>query len=102
GRGGCGRRGGGVLAQEGVPDPARLTSAGANVVVTRDPRVIADGTFFVSAEVPRVTPYEVGLPGHMRHGADGKSWEPDPLIIDERFIAVRVKDWGVFVFSGCS
>jgi 7,8-dihydropterin-6-yl-methyl-4-(beta-D-ribofuranosyl)aminobenzene 5'-phosphate synthase len=93
---------GAVLAQERVPDPPRLTSAGANVVVTRDPRVIADGTFFVSGEVPRVTPYEVGLPGHMRHGADGKSWEPDPLIIDERFIAVRVKDKGLFVFSGCS
>ena len=93
---------GAVLAQARVPDPPRLTSAGANVVVTRDPRVIADGTFFVSGEVPRVTQYEVGLPGHMRHGDDGKSWEPDPLIIDERFIAVRVKDKGLFVFSGCS
>src|SRR5215470_7042872 len=93
---------GAVLAQQRVPDPPRLTNAGANVVVTRDPHVIVDGTFFVSGEVPRVTPYGVGLPGHLRHGADGTSWEPDPLIIDERFIAVRVKDKGLFVFSGCS
>jgi 7,8-dihydropterin-6-yl-methyl-4-(beta-D-ribofuranosyl)aminobenzene 5'-phosphate synthase len=93
---------GALLVQQRLPDPARLTGAGASVVVTREPRVIADGTVYVSGEIPRVTPYEVGLPGHMRRGPDGESWEPDPLIMDERFIAVRVKDRGVFVFSGCS
>jgi 7,8-dihydropterin-6-yl-methyl-4-(beta-D-ribofuranosyl)aminobenzene 5'-phosphate synthase len=90
-----------VLVQQRPADPPRLTSAGANVVVTRDPQLIAGGTVYVSGEVPRVTPYEVGLPGHMRRGANGE-WEPDPLIIDERFIAVRVKDKGLFVLSGCS
>ena len=27
---------------------------------------------------------------------------PDPLITDERFVAVRLKDKGVFVFTACS
>ena len=33
---------------------------------------------------------------------DGSGWEPDPLIVDERFVAVRLKDKGVFVFTACS
>jgi 7,8-dihydropterin-6-yl-methyl-4-(beta-D-ribofuranosyl)aminobenzene 5'-phosphate synthase len=90
-----------MVVQARPADPPRLAAAGANVVVTRDPQLIAGGTVYVTGEVPRVTPYEVGLPGHMKRGADG-DWEPDPLIMDERFIAVRVKDRGVFVFSGCS
>ena len=30
------------------------------------------------------------------------SWEPDPLIVDERFVSVHVKDKGQFIFSACS
>jgi 7,8-dihydropterin-6-yl-methyl-4-(beta-D-ribofuranosyl)aminobenzene 5'-phosphate synthase len=60
-----------------------------------------DGVFYVSGEIPRVTPYEVGLPGHVRRAEDG-SWQPDPLIMDERFVAVRVRDKGQLVFSACS
>jgi 7,8-dihydropterin-6-yl-methyl-4-(beta-D-ribofuranosyl)aminobenzene 5'-phosphate synthase len=41
------------------------------------------------------------LPGHVQRAADG-SWEPDPLIMDERFVAVHVKGKGQFVFSACS
>ena len=87
---------------ERIPEPARLTKAGANVVVTREPHLIADGVFAVSGEVPRVTSYEVGVPGHQRRASDGRSWDDDPLIMDERFVTARVKDKGVFVFSACS
>src|SRR5439155_65619 len=91
---------GAVLAQERVPDPPRLTSAGANVVVTRDPRVIADGTGGVGGAVRRGGQWGVGWPGNMRAGAGGTSWEPGTLIIGGRFSAVRVKGTGLFVFSG--
>jgi 7,8-dihydropterin-6-yl-methyl-4-(beta-D-ribofuranosyl)aminobenzene 5'-phosphate synthase len=91
-----------MFVQERLPEPARLTKTGANVVVTREPQLIADGVFSVSGEVPRVTSYEVGLPGHVRRSADGRSWDADPLIMDERFVSVRVRDKGVFVFSSCS
>ena len=33
---------------------------------------------------------------------DSQLWEPDPLIIDERFISVYVKHKGHVVFSACS
>lgn len=88
------------FVQERVPSPHELTKAGAHVVVTREPQVIADGMFALSGEVPRVTPFETGVPGHVQ--LNGDVWEPDPLIMDERFVSVRVKDRGTFVFSACS
>jgi len=85
-----------------IPDAQKLASAGAQIVNTREPRVAGDGAFYVSGEIPRLTKYEVGVPGHVRRSEDGQSWEPDPLIMDERFISVHVKDKGQFVFSACS
>ena len=99
---GAQRPGGEFFPFEPVPSPAQLAEAGAKVVSTREPQVAGDGSYYISGEVPRVTGYETGLPGHMRRSADGKSWEPDPLIMDERFVSVHVKDKGQFVFSACS
>lgn len=96
------RPGAGLVEHEVVPDPKRLAGAGARVVNTREPQAVAGGAFYVSGEIPRLTSYEVGLPGQVRRSADGQSWEPDPLLMDERFIAVHVKDKGQFVFSACS
>jgi 7,8-dihydropterin-6-yl-methyl-4-(beta-D-ribofuranosyl)aminobenzene 5'-phosphate synthase len=90
------------LPFEPVPSPAQLTEAGARVINTRDAQVAAGGAFYISGEVPRVTSYETGLPGHMRRSADGKAWDPDPLIMDERFVSVHVRDKGQFIFSACS
>ncbi len=96
------RPNGELLKFESVPAANALADAGANVLSTREPQFIADGAFYVSGEIPRVTPYETGFPGHVRLGADGQSWEPDPLIMDERFVSVHVKDKGQFIFSACS
>lgn len=96
------RPSGEILRFESVPDPDALANAGATVVVTREPRLAAGGAFYVSGEIPRLTPYEIGFPGHVRRQADGRSWEPDPLIVDERFVSVHVRDKGQFVFSACS
>ena len=91
-----------LYVNELVPDPERLSKAGANVISSREPQSVADGTFFVSGEIPRVTSYEAGVPNHLTRSADGNSWEPDPLIMDERFVSVHVKNKGQFVFSACS
>ncbi|MBM3221179.1 MAG: MBL fold metallo-hydrolase [Candidatus Rokubacteria bacterium] len=91
-----------MYVNERLPAPEQLGAAGAKVVVTREPHAAADGFFWVSGEIPRVTPYEVGVPGHVRQSADGRGWDDDPLIVDERFVAVHVKDKGLMVFSSCS
>ena len=84
-----------------VPPIDALTARGANVVCTREPQVLFDGMFLLSGEIPRVTGFERGLPGHFQMAEDG-SWQPDPLIMDERFLMARVKGKGLVVFTACS
>ena len=91
-----------LYVNELVPDPERLSKAGAKVFNTREPQSVADGAFYVSGEIPRMTRYEVGVPNHLTRSADGETWEPDPLIMDERFVSVNVRGKGQFVFSACS
>ena len=91
-----------LYVNELVPDPERLSAAGASVLNTREPQSVADGAFYLSGEIPRVTSYEAGVPNHLTRSADGASWESDPLIMDERFVSVHVRNKGQFVFSACS
>jgi 7,8-dihydropterin-6-yl-methyl-4-(beta-D-ribofuranosyl)aminobenzene 5'-phosphate synthase len=85
---------------EDVPSVADLTAHGARVVNTRDPQALLDDMFYLSGEIPRVTPFETGLPGHFAKPENG--WEPDPWIIDERWLGVNVAGKGLVVFSACS
>jgi len=93
---------GSFRAMEDVPSPAALAAHGAKVVSTREATVAAGGTVFVSGEIPRRSGFEVGLPGQHRRTADGSGWEPDELLVDERFIAVNVRDKGLVVLTACS
>ena len=85
-----------------VPSQAQLEQAGALVVNAVEPQLILDDLFYVSGEIPRVTAFETGMQGQHRRTLDGQGWEPDPLVIDERFIAVSVKGKGVVVLTACS
>jgi 7,8-dihydropterin-6-yl-methyl-4-(beta-D-ribofuranosyl)aminobenzene 5'-phosphate synthase len=92
---------GGVLPMALLPTPEELAIAGAAPVVTDAPQLLLDAMFYVSGEIPRVTAYETGLRNHVRRNARG-DWESDPLLMDERFLAVAVKGKGVVVFTACS
>jgi len=87
---------------EDVPSQDQLRQHGATVVYATEPQLILDDLFFVSGEIPRVTAFETGLQGQHCRTEDGQGWEPDPLILDERFVAVRVKGKGIIVFTACS
>lgn len=87
---------------ESVPKPDALAEHGARVVVTAEPQAILDGMAWVSGEIGRVTPFETGLPGQHARTADGEGWEPDELLMDERFVAIDVGGKGIVVFSACS
>jgi 7,8-dihydropterin-6-yl-methyl-4-(beta-D-ribofuranosyl)aminobenzene 5'-phosphate synthase len=97
----------GVLTAGGVmlmlplePAFADIEESGGQVVTNRDPHPICGGFFFGSGAIDRVTSYETGLVGHYSfRGEDGK---PDPLIMDERFVAACVPGRGVTVLSACS
>jgi 7,8-dihydropterin-6-yl-methyl-4-(beta-D-ribofuranosyl)aminobenzene 5'-phosphate synthase len=94
--------GGDVMPFKPIPSAPEMRAAGAEVVVTDEPRALLDGWMAVSAEIPRVTAYERGLPDHLWQPDAAAGWEPDPLILDERFAAVHVKGKGLVVLTGCS
>jgi 7,8-dihydropterin-6-yl-methyl-4-(beta-D-ribofuranosyl)aminobenzene 5'-phosphate synthase len=97
------KTGGGTMwPMEDVPGAAMLERHGAEVVHSQAPQTVLDGLFYVSGEIPRVTAFETGLPGHYRRTADDSGWEPDPLLMDERFVAVRARDKGTVVLTACS
>jgi 7,8-dihydropterin-6-yl-methyl-4-(beta-D-ribofuranosyl)aminobenzene 5'-phosphate synthase len=85
-----------------VPDVETLARRGARVVNTRAPQTFLDAMFFLSGEIPRVTPFERGLAGHYQRTEGGSDWAPDPLLIDERFLAVHAAGKGILVFTACS
>ena len=87
---------------EDVPSAQQLEQHGARVVHATEAQLVVGDCFYVSGEIPRVTPFETGLPGQHRRTLDGSVWEPDPLIMEERFVAVSVKGKGVVVFTACS
>ncbi len=93
---------GSVLPYENLPGVDELRAAGAEVVSDPQARRLLDDCFYLSGEIPRVTGYEKGYPGHLKLGADGKTWEPDPWLMDERFLAVHVRGKGAVVFTACS
>ena len=93
---------GAILPINSIPLPEELSALGADVLSSDKPQSVFDDFFWISGEIPRVTPYEKGFPGHLRRSADGSAWDPDPLIMDERFVAVHVRDKGLVVFTACS
>ncbi len=92
---------GSVLPYERLPSYAELAQTGARVVNAPEARVIEEA-FYLSGEIPRVTEYEAGYPGHLMRPSPDAAWQPDPWLMDERYVAVRVRDRGVVVFTACS
>jgi len=93
---------GGVLPMDPVPTPAGWAAMGADPVVSAEPLSVLDGLFQISGEIPRVTDYERGLPGQVARADENAAWVADELLMDERFLAVRLKDKGLVIFSACS
>ncbi|TFK56459.1 hypothetical protein OE88DRAFT_1649765 [Heliocybe sulcata] len=88
------------------PDPAfeEIESEGGIVEVSDAGHVVADGTVFVSGEIPRVTEFEGGLLGGMRWIEDGGKghWVAENHIMDERYALVDVLGKGLIIFTACS
>lgn len=85
-----------------IATPDELWAQGATPVVTDQPLSVLDDMFYISGEIPRVTSYEAGFPGHVQRNAEDTGWEDDPLLMDERYVAVNIAGKGLAVFSACS
>ena|SRR6266498_4040182 len=76
---------------EADPSFDEVEKAGASVAKNKEPHTVLDDMFLVSGEIPRVTPYEVGIRNGIRLNGSTKSWEKDELIMDERFLMCNLK-----------
>lgn len=83
-----------------LPTKKAIEAAGATICAIDEEHGLLEDMFYVSGEIPRVTPYERGLPKQVKDIGNG--WEPDPWLMDERYAAVHVKDKGILVFTACS
>ncbi|MEJ2667137.1 MAG: MBL fold metallo-hydrolase [Deinococcales bacterium] len=92
--------GGTPIPLQEVPSAEALGGAGYDVIRSSDIEDILDGAFFLSGEVPRKS-FERGLQNQVRLTPSGE-WEPDPLVMDERFLLAHVREKGLVVVTGCS
>lgn len=91
-----------VIPVANVPTAAEMRQHGASVIDDAAERVILDGSFYYSGEIPRVTPFETGRLDHMCRRDDSEEWRPDPFLMDERMLVAHVRGLGLIVFSACS
>lgn len=93
---------GSVIPVAKVPAPEELEQRGATVVNDAAERLLLDGHFYYSGEIPRVTAFEKGRSDHLCRSEPDAPWQPDPLLLDERMLVVHVHHLGLVVFSACS
>ena len=76
-----------------------LEGMGFEIVEQRRPSFLLDRAALITGEVDRTTDFETGFLGHeaLRDG----SWAPDPLILDDQALVLRLRDRGLVVLSGC-
>lgn len=86
------------------PDPTfeEISAAGGEVHKSDETHTVAGDYFLVSGEIPRVTPYEMGLRFGKRVDDLSEGWKTDEQMADERFLMCNVKGKGLVLFTGCS
>jgi 7,8-dihydropterin-6-yl-methyl-4-(beta-D-ribofuranosyl)aminobenzene 5'-phosphate synthase len=80
------------------PTEAQLSPA--RLVSTKQPSLTADGMVCVTGEIPRKTSFETGYTQHKAFVSG--TWKSDPLIMDERAVAIKIRGKGLVVLSGCA
>jgi 7,8-dihydropterin-6-yl-methyl-4-(beta-D-ribofuranosyl)aminobenzene 5'-phosphate synthase len=95
-------RSGRIVPVATVPLPGEMEGRGAIVVNSFEERLLLDGRFYYSGEIPRLSAFEKGRDDHLSRSGPDAPWEPDPLLMDERMLVAQVKGLGLIVFSSCS
>jgi len=80
--------------------PVKEQLGSAQLINTKQPYLISDGTILVTGEIPRKNSFEKGFFQH-RTLMDG-IWQPDPLILDDRAVVFNIKGKGLVIISGCA
>jgi 7,8-dihydropterin-6-yl-methyl-4-(beta-D-ribofuranosyl)aminobenzene 5'-phosphate synthase len=76
-----------------------LSDGGFQIIESRRPSFLFDGSVLVTGEVDRTSSFETGFPNHQAYRGD--SWEADPLILDDQAVVVHVNGKGLVILTGC-
>jgi 7,8-dihydropterin-6-yl-methyl-4-(beta-D-ribofuranosyl)aminobenzene 5'-phosphate synthase len=80
--------------------PTRKQLSSAQLIDTKQPLLIGGGVILVTGEIPRETSFEKG---YLQHKVlINRSWQPDPLILDDRAVVFNVRKKGLVIISGCA
>ncbi|MCW3982623.1 MAG: MBL fold metallo-hydrolase [Candidatus Bathyarchaeota archaeon] len=82
------------------PPFPKTAKAHSKIINTTNPLLIASDLACVTGEIPRTVEFEKGLTNSQIFSKG--TWQPDPLIADERAIVFNVKSKGLVVISGCA
>ena len=80
------------------PSLEQLTPA--KIVNTKKPHLIANDLACITGEIPRKVTFEKGLMQNKIYSDN--SWQPDPLVLDDRALVINIKDKGLVIISGCA
>lgn len=80
-----------VVSLEADPTFEEIEDAGGHVEKNDGPHNVLDNMFLISGEIPRVTEYEMGIKNGLRFDKASGQWNEDELIMDERFLACKLK-----------
>jgi 7,8-dihydropterin-6-yl-methyl-4-(beta-D-ribofuranosyl)aminobenzene 5'-phosphate synthase len=72
----------------------------AKIVNTKKPHLIANDLACITGEIPRKVTFEKGLTQNKIYSDN--SWQPDPLVLDDRALVLNIKDRGLVIISGCA
>lgn len=82
-----------------IPTVDEVIRSGGRPLMDTQPRLLAGNTLIASGEIPRMTTFETGVPGHKAF-VNG-TWEDDENVIDDTFLLAVVRDRGLVVMTGC-
>ncbi len=77
-----------------------LDATSAEIINTIKPYFVASDLACITGEIPRTIDFEKGLINNRIYRDN--TWQPDPLILDERALVLKVKDKGLVIISGCA
>jgi 7,8-dihydropterin-6-yl-methyl-4-(beta-D-ribofuranosyl)aminobenzene 5'-phosphate synthase len=86
--------------KEYLPFPNLKQLAQSMIVNTKRPHLIASNLACITGEIPRKMTFENGLTQNKIYSDN--SWQPDPLILDDRALVINVRDKGLVIISGCA
>ncbi len=80
--------------------PKEISNLGGEIIWEANPILLSDGMILRTGEIPRITEYELGRPGHLMK--IDETWEDDSKVLEDVSLVAKVREKGLVVITGCS